>query len=69
MKREYMKPEVEKISFCYRDQVVAASGGENSGTSDPSTPGIGDYYGNESRGDGCKQYVLEAAGWNICNWA
>ena len=31
MKREYMKPEVEKISFCYRDQVVAASGGGVSG--------------------------------------
>ena len=31
MKREYMKPEVEKISFCYRDQVVAASGVEVGG--------------------------------------
>lgn len=26
MKKTYVKPEAEKIEFCYRDQVVAASG-------------------------------------------
>ena len=35
MKKNYTKPEVEKISFNYRDQVVAASpGGEGSSTGD-----------------------------------
>ena len=28
MKKEYVKPDVDKISFNYRDQVVAASAGE-----------------------------------------
>lgn len=26
MKKDYQKPVVDKIDFCYRDQVVAASG-------------------------------------------
>ena len=34
MRKNYTKPEVEKISFNYRDQVVAASpGGEGEGSS------------------------------------
>lgn len=34
MKKSYETPSVEKIKFNYRDQVVAASGTLNSGTSD-----------------------------------
>lgn len=29
MKKTYERPEAEKIEFCYRDQVVAASAGGN----------------------------------------
>lgn len=29
MKKTYERPEAEKIEFCYRDQVVAASGVDN----------------------------------------
>lgn len=31
MKKNYQKPVVDKIDFCYRDQVVAASGGPSGG--------------------------------------
>lgn len=31
MKRTYMKPEADKIVFHYRNQVVAASGGNENG--------------------------------------
>lgn len=33
MKKMYVKPEADKITFNYRDQVVAASGGSNGGNS------------------------------------
>lgn len=33
MKKSYEAPEAEKISFNYRDQVVAASGGSSGGNS------------------------------------
>lgn len=43
MKRTYIKPEAEKISFNYRDQVVAASSDGNSGNSDfmQNSAGVG----------------------------
>jgi len=63
MKREYMKPEVEKISFCYRDQVVAASGDSGSGSdSIPSKPNVGDWTNNPGA-SGCSWHVAEE--WNI----
>ena len=40
MKREYNRPTIEKIAFDYRNQVVAASGGEDVLLEDPSNP----YY-------------------------
>lgn len=55
MKKIYMTPEAEKIQFNYRDQVVAAS-----------TPGVGEFYGNESWDSGCKIYLAEAAGIALC---
>lgn len=33
MKKKYFKPEADKISFNYRDQVVAASSGGDNGNS------------------------------------
>ena len=65
MKREYTKPEVEKISFCYRDQVVAASGGTGGSASDPivpSNPNVGDWTNNPGA-SGCSWHVAEE--WNI----
>ena len=67
MKREYMKPEIEKISFCYRDQVVAASGGENGGTSDSTNPSFGQWYGQSSYGGSCSYYAFEAIGARLCD--
>ena len=49
MKKLYEAPSVEKIAFNYRDQVVAASGenessaGTNTGSN--SRPGLGDILG------------------------
>lgn len=49
MKKLYETPMVEKITFNYRDQVVAASGenesssGTNTGSN--SRPGLGDFLG------------------------
>ncbi|MBQ2976169.1 MAG: hypothetical protein IJE17_01620 [Clostridia bacterium] len=40
MKKKYFSPSIQKVSFRYRDQVVAASGG------DPATPG--DVSGEET---------------------
>ena len=43
MKKTYETPTVEKISFRYRDQVVAASGTLNSGAPDQgNTPSTGE---------------------------
>lgn len=49
MKKFYVSPTIEKIAFRYRDQVVAASGGENipggskCTVQDTSLPELGQY--------------------------
>ena len=37
MKRAYETPMAEKLAFCYRDQVVAASGEETAQSEAPTT--------------------------------
>ena len=73
MKRVYETPMVEKLAFCYRDQVVAASGASGSASSDntiTSTPSVGEYYGNEgwSIGGSCKLYGAEALDIGLCDY-
>lgn len=54
MKKDYQKPVVDKIEFCYRDQVVAAS-------SIPSGRCITDWVGRKDYGEaGCSIEVLQA---------
>ena len=54
MKKTYSKPTAEKLAFKYRDQVVAASGGNGGG-------------GNGFGWDDVFEYLLNAA-WNICKY-
>lgn len=67
MKKLYTTPSVEKIAFRYRDQVVAASG------TDPLTEDTNPAFGSLTQEvwgvGGCKVHALEAASWNICNYA
>ena len=66
MKKLYEAPTIEKIAFCYRDQVVAASGG---GEVTPTNPTVGQYYGNQDRNtSGRKYYLVEALGWDLCSY-
>lgn len=58
MKKVYEAPTVEKISFRYRDQVVAASGTLNSGA-----PDQGDA---PSTGEQIIGRILEGLGASIC---
>ena len=65
MKKTYVKPEADKISFNYRDQVVAASGDSGSG---------GGFMQNSSGfgspicgSGGIVDYVFDYAGSNLCN--
>lgn len=58
MKKHYEVPTVEKISFNYRDQVVAASG-ESGGT--PGTPGRTIYS------DGCNIQNMVVFGFDVCS--
>lgn len=69
MKKFYTKPTAEKLAFQYRDQVVAASGGTESGNGVfPENPQIGGVYGNSSVGTGdCKWYLAEAISASICD--
>ena len=68
MKKVYEKPTVEKISFRYRDQVVAASGGGGTSTESPNNPSIGQLTSESWGQNGCKMYAFEAAGWGVCNY-
>lgn len=63
MKKVYEAPTVEKIAFNYREQVVAASGGE---TDVPGNPSIGGWT-NTPGASGCKWYVAEAIGQGWCD--
>ena len=62
MKKSYETPSVEKITFNYRDQVVAASGGVGSGGAgqDGNSPSAGEQFiGRIAEGLGfstCKGY-------------
>ena len=63
MKMKYETPSAEKISFNYRDQIVAASAGGESG-------GNGNDTTDRTSGDVCGgiDYVTEALGWFICDY-
>jgi len=61
MKRIYEKPVVEKISFRYRDQVVAASG---DGTT-TNKPSVGEWTNNPGS-SGCSWYLAEEWNLGIC---
>ena len=65
MKMKYETPSAEKISFNYRDQVVAASG-DNGGSGNTGGNGTTD----RTSGDFCgyADYVTEALGWFICDY-
>ena len=67
MKMKYETPSAEKISFNYRDQVVAASGGDGGSG---NTGGNGNGTTDRTSGDFCGgiDYVTEALGWVICDW-
>lgn len=58
MKKHYEVPTVEKISFNYRDQVVAASGGNG---------GDGNGSGRTIFSDGCDVQNMIAFGNDICS--
>lgn len=66
MKRNYIKPEAEKISFNYRDQVVAASSTEsgNSSTSGNNLMGIGSPICGDG---GVFDRLLDFIGSNLCS--
>ena len=64
MKRAYSKPEAEKISFNYRDQVVAASGDSGSGDiTKENSAGIGSPICGSG---GLVDTVLDYVGSDIC---
>ncbi len=67
MKKIYESPTVEKISFRYRDQVVAASGDTGSGT--PTNPNFGQVTSENWGQNGCKLHALEAFGLGFCDYA
>ena len=66
MKKSYCPPTAENISFNYRDQVVAASGGELLGTNE-----VTGY--NNTLLNGCipsdqiGDYIRNTEAWNICD--
>lgn len=60
MKKKYFSPSIQKVSFRYRDQVVAASGGDPTiNTSNPST---------ETAGNGYWEWIRDAVGNLIKIW-
>lgn len=65
MKKMYEKPEADKISFNYRDQVVAASSGNGSGGNFMQTiEGIGSPVCGSG---GMIDRLLDYAGSSLCN--
>lgn len=65
MKKMYEKPEADKISFNYRDQVVAASGGTGYGGSFmQNIEGIGSPVCGTG---GMIDRLLDYAGLGLCN--
>ena len=61
MKRTYETPMVEKLAFCYRDQVVAASGGVAGSSSD-----IGGTSGGSSSAEQIIGQIAEGLNINGC---
>ena len=69
MKRTYTAPTVEKLSFCYRDHIGAASGDSgNPADAGTSTPSFGSITSENWGSNGCKAYLLESAGWGFCDY-
>lgn len=69
MKKVYETPTVELIAFRYRDQVVAASADNGTGTSDPVETPTQRINGWGDIACGIGEFVDRAfdyAGWNIC---
>lgn len=70
MKKYYETPSVEKISFRYRDQIVVASGETEGGSGGSGSgikpPSIGEWTNNPGT-SGCKWYLAEAWGANVCD--
>lgn len=56
MKKHYETPTVEKIQFDYREQVVAASGGNGGGE-----------FGRMIFSDACNIQSLIALGYDVCS--
>ena len=66
MKKTYEKPEADKISFNYRDQVVAASATESSGSGSSfkeNSMGFGSPFCGD---DGIVDVVFDYAGSSMC---
>jgi len=61
MKRKYETPEVEKMEFCYREQIVASAGEQTEGGSRAS------MGGSASWGCGVSQ-ALEGLIGDYCSW-
>lgn len=61
MKKFYETPSAEKISFNYREQVVAASGGSTGDTTPSGGPGRTLFS------DGCNIQSLIVLGYDICS--
>ena len=67
MKKIYEAPSVEKIAFNYRDQVVAASGEQSSGTNTGSNVFESNEFGNCYDLGDVGQYLLNS--WiGDCAW-
>ena len=65
MKKAYEAPSIEKIAFNYRDQVVAASGGEMSGQNTGNNGSSLEYNGYNVCG--VVDYFTERFGGTICS--
>ena len=63
MKKTYVKPEADKISFNYRDQVVAASSGSGGGFMESSV-GLGSPICGSG---GILDRALDYLGSSVCN--
>lgn len=65
MKKMYAKPEADKIVFHYRDQVVAASGGESGGGNSfvENSAGIGSPICGSG---GIVDRLFDYAGFSMC---
>lgn len=65
MKKTYDPPTAEKISFRYRDQVVAASGDFLLGGGSGSDNGGSNVWNNE-KSSGCYKYSHQKNGAHVC---